>query len=96
MLILRYPKELAFCIYIFQIGNAISLDHEKKQWIDLGIHTSLCMTRTETCGAAGGAVAFWFRLSDKSVGDDGMITTTNKETSTGFHIFFRKSSASVL
>ena len=32
---------------------------QRNQWVDLGIHTEACMTRPETCGAAGGAISMW-------------------------------------
>ena len=43
---------------------ALTLDHTKKQWVDLGIHTEACMTRPETCGAAGGAISVWVKIRD--------------------------------
>ena len=43
---------------------AVSTDRTRSQWVDLGIHTEACMTRPETCGAAGGAINFWIRLID--------------------------------
>ena len=44
------------------MNNAWNLDHTKKQWVDLGIHSVACMTRPETCGAAGGAISLWANL----------------------------------
>ena len=38
---------------------ALTLNHTKKQWVDLGIHTESCMTGPETCGAAGGVISVW-------------------------------------
>ena len=48
----------------FKVNKALILDQNKKQWVDLGIHTEACMTRPETCGAAGGAVSLWMRVID--------------------------------
>ena len=44
-----------------QINKAITLDHTKGQWVDLGILEEPCITRPETCGAAGAAVSVWLR-----------------------------------
>ena len=48
----------------YQVNEAVSLDRTRSQWIDLGIHTEACMTRPETCGAAGGAISLWVKLFD--------------------------------
>ena len=45
------------------MNDAISLDHTRNQWVDLGILTDVCMASPGTCGAAGGAVAFWMRIT---------------------------------
>ena len=47
-----------------QVNDAVSLDHTKSQWVDLGILEDACLARPETCGEAGGAgVVFWMRIS---------------------------------
>ena len=51
-------------IFNFEVNSAVSLDRTKSQWIDLGIHTEACMTRPETCGAAGGAISLWVNVTD--------------------------------
>ena len=45
-----------------QVNNVWTLNSTKSQWVDLGIHTEACMTRPETCGAAGGAISLWVKL----------------------------------
>ena len=50
------------------MNNALIVDHTKKQWVDLGINTEACMTRPETCGAAGGAISVWINLIDCMLG----------------------------
>ena len=45
-----------------QVNSALALDHMKRQWVDLGIHTEACMTRPETCGEAGGAISLWINV----------------------------------
>ena len=47
-----------------QVNSALTLDHTKRQWVDLGVHTEACMTLPETCGAAGGAVSMWMKLME--------------------------------
>ena len=51
-------------IILPQVNKALNLDKTKSQWIDLGIHSEACMTRPETCGAAGGAISLWVNLFD--------------------------------
>ena len=64
-------------------------DHSQRQWIDLGVHPEACMTRPETCGAAGGAVSFWVMLVDTDYDEVGGIITSyayapGSSHSTGF------------
>ena len=47
-----------------KVNKALIVDRTKKQWVDLGIHTKACMTRPETCGAAGGTISLWIRVID--------------------------------
>ena len=64
----------------------MNLDGTKRQWIDLGIHTEACMTRPETCGAAGGAISLWMSFTDCR--SHGAIITTQKDASTtGFTVY---------
>ena len=48
----------------YQVNKALTLDATKQQWIDLGINTDVCMTRPDTCGAAGGAISLWLNVND--------------------------------
>ena len=41
-------------------------DRAKNQWVDLGIHTEVCLTQPENCGAAGGAISVWLKVIDCS------------------------------
>ena len=47
-----------------QVNNAWSLNRTMNQWVDLGIHTEACLTRPDTCSAAGGAISLWVYVSD--------------------------------
>ena len=47
-----------------QINKAITLDHTKGQWVDLGILEESCITRPETCSAGGAAVSVWLRWTE--------------------------------
>ena len=62
------------------------MNRTKRQWIDLGVHTEACITHPETCGAAGGSVAFWMRVIDYDSGCWGIISSTGSRT-TGFRIY---------
>ena len=66
------------------MNSAVATNRTKKQWIGLGVHTEACLTRPETCGAAGGAISLWLRLKD-CPDWSGIIST--QETGTGFIIY---------
>ena len=53
---------------------ALTLNHTRSQWVDLGIHTDVCMTRM-TCGAAGGAISLWVKVIECS-GRCGIISSS--------------------
>ena len=66
--------QMNFCSLICQkVNSALTLDHTKQQWVYLDFHTETCMTRPETCGAAGGAISVWINLIDCTHG--GIIST---------------------
>ena len=67
-------KWLGLHFIFYQVNNAWTLNHTNSQWVDLGIHTEACMTRPETCGAAGGAISLWLNVIDCSPGD-GIISS---------------------
>ena len=51
------------CLYlVLKINSAVSTNRTRNQWVDLGVHTEACMTRPETCGAAGGAISVWINV----------------------------------
>ena len=70
---------------MFQMNYAVITDHSRKQWIDLGVHTDACMTRPETCGAAGGAVSLWMMMVDTDCNDVGGIITSYAYTPGSIH-----------
>ena len=47
-----------------QINLAVGKDYTADQWIDLGTHTDACMIQPETCGAAGGEISFWLKVTE--------------------------------
>ena len=57
----------------FVLLNFLKVDHTKRQWVDLGIHTEVCMTRPETCGVAGGTICLWVKVVDCENG--GIVST---------------------
>ena len=61
--------QMIFCSLICQkVNSALTLDHTKKQYVYLGFHTEICMTRPETCGPAGGAISVWINLIESTCG----------------------------
>ena len=56
------------------------LDQTRSQWVDLGIHTEACMTRPETCGAAGGAISLWVNVIE-CPGNCGIVSSFAGDTS---------------
>ena len=64
-----------------QVNNALTLDRINNQWVDLGIHTEVCMTDPITC-AAGGAISLWVNIIDY-----GGIITSRAHKSSGSVIF---------
>ena len=69
------------------MGSAVGLSIGMKQWVDLGVLQEACITRPETCGAAGGAVSLWARLRVCD-GFCGIISPVIKTPSTGFTIVY--------
>ena len=66
-----------------QVNSAVSLDRTREQWVDLGIMEKACITRPETCGAAGGAVSFWIRIVYGGINEPGVISSRANASSTG-------------
>ena len=48
---------------LYQVNSALSLNHTRRQWVDLGVLEEACIVRPETCGSAGAAVALWLRVT---------------------------------
>ena len=59
----------------YQMNNAIFVDRTKRKWVDLGILEHVCIARPETCGSAGGAVAFWMKVTSDI---DGFVISSRK------------------
>ena len=62
------------------MNSALTLNHWMIQWVDIGIHTEACMTRPETCGAAGGAISLWVNVTDCAPGG-GILSSLTDGTS---------------
>ena len=74
--------ELLFCFH--QVNKALTLDHTRSQWVDLGIHKQACMAQPETCGSAGGAISLWVKMVDCSTEPCGIISSwVSGSTATG-------------
>ena len=55
-------------------------------WVDLGNIEEACMTRPETCSAAGGAVALWVHAAATSKSNIGIVSSEVSQGATGFSI----------
>ena len=44
---------------IYQVIDAVVLNHTRRQWVDMGNLTEIGMAHSDTCGAAGGAIILW-------------------------------------
>ena len=60
----------------YQVNCAWTLDRTKSEWIDLGIHTDIFMTRPDTCDAAGGAISLWVKVIDCAT-SSGIVSSVN-------------------
>ena len=78
-----------FAIFIFKINSAVSIDRARDQWIHLETHPdAACMTRPETCGAAGGAISLWVNVIDCPQ-TAGIVTSIDDPDQSGFRIWCR-------
>ena len=64
----------------------MSLDHTKSQWVDLGDGGEACIIQPDTCGAAGGAVAFWARVTYMDSHTRGIISSKSNDSVTGIMV----------
>ena len=83
---ITFSIELFKTVYIvLQMNLPLRLNRTQEQWVDLGIHTEACMTRPETCGAAGGAVSLWVNLNECYYKRSGIVSSI-AVSSSGFYI----------
>ena len=78
---------MPYSFYFTQVNSALTLNRTNNQWVDLGIHTEACMTRPETCGAAGGAISLWINVIECPI--NGGIISSRAEGSSGSRIVCR-------
>ena len=68
-----------------QRKGAVSLDHTRRQWVDLGVLVEACITRPETCGVAGAAVALWMRIEYPDSSDyRGVVSSVSSNSQASF------------
>ena len=60
--------------FLNQVNSAWNLNHTRRQWIDLGIHTEVCITRPETC-TAGGAISLWVNIAESLPSTPGIVSS---------------------
>ena len=68
------------------MNDAVGLDRTMSQWVSLGVIQEACITRPETCSAAGGAVTLWTRVQLCDASFSGIISSLIKSSSTSFAI----------
>ena len=56
----------------------------QRQRINLGIHTEACMTRPQTCGAAGGAISVWLKVNECPPELGSMLSSRQTQSASGF------------
>ena len=72
---------------ILQVGNAITLDGNQYQMVDLGdVSGYSCFSRPETCGPDGASLTAWINILDCPMGS-GFIGSVNAIEQTGFRVF---------
>ena len=50
-----------------QVNRAVYTQSLLRQWVDLGFVTDACITRPETCGPEGAALALWMKDQPRSM-----------------------------
>ena len=72
------------------MNKSVSLNKTFEQWVDLGVLPEACITRPETCSAAGAALSFWIKVTDYDSDEDsteGVLSSrTQNDEPTGFVI----------
>ena len=61
--------------YFFQVGFALKVNGDHRQYISLGFLVSACITIPETCGPEDAAISFWFKLPSSCDNYSGIITS---------------------
>ena len=69
------------------MNSAWTVTHIKRQWINLAIHTDACMTRPETCGAAGGAISMWVKVIE-CIGDCGIVSSHGGFSGFMYYVYY--------
>ena len=60
--------------FLNQVNSAWTLNHTRRQWIDLGIHTEVCITHPETC-TSGGAISLWVNIAKGLTSRPGIVSS---------------------
>ena len=72
------------CGGFIQFGQAIYLEIVTSDWVDLGNLSIACITRPETCGPEGAAVALWIKINTCNF--PACVITSMIQQKTGFYI----------
>ena len=73
-----------FCGGLFQVDQGIHLERVYSDWADLGNLSIACITRPETCGPEGAAVALWIKINTCNF--PACVITSMRQQKTGFYI----------
>ena len=76
---------LQLCFSI-QVNQAVETDSSLKQWVDLEVLSTACITLPDTCGPEGAAVAVWVKMYECETFSDGFLSSYDPRT-TGFMFF---------
>ena len=77
-------KFFNYCCGLFQVGQGIQLKSSTSDWADLRNLSVACITRPDTCGPEGAAVAMWIKLSVYNF--PACLISSLRQQSTGFYI----------
>ena len=71
-------------MFYFQVNCGWTFNRTRRQWVDLGIQTQVCIGCPETCGTAGGAISVWLRVIDCESWD-GFLSSASQSIESHFY-----------
>ena len=80
-----FPRNFLFSS--FKINKAVVPDSKLNQWVDLGDLSEACITRPDTCGPEGTAVAVWVKIHSCPNGHGFLSSLHSNNQKTGFNFW---------